>query len=473
MTGSRGPVGWWRRRSLRLRLTAVATTALVLGLVAGAVLLTSVLAGRLAAGIQASANDRARQVAAGYDVAQLQGLPRAAALLPDRGDGVLVQVQDAAGRVVAATPAALRLAPLPVDRSFVADPGSGVPVQLAVVELPGGRVVAAAPATGVAEGARAVGVALVVGVVVLGGVAGLACWTLVGLALRPVEALRRSAAAVHPGQPAPTLPVPAVQDEIGRLAGTLDLMLRRLDRAAERQRRFVADAAHELRSPLAGARAELEVALRAGDDEQWREVASDVLAEVLRLGRLVEDLLVLARVDALGTEPGQQVKRVDLGDAVAAVIARAQAAGARVPVSLVREVAAGRPPQAEVRPDALARCLRNLLDNAIRAAKTRVTVTVRRRGNQALVLVHDDGPGVPPQARERVFERFARLDDARGRDEGGTGLGLPIARELARADGGDVELEPDGPGATFRVSLPLADEPSPARQRGNGSRSGA
>lgn len=440
------------RRSLRLRLTALATAVLVAGLALGGAVLAGVVGRLLSDAVHTSARDRATSVASTYDLALLTRPPGPVQPLPDLGDGVLVQVQDAAGGVRASVPGALDRVLLP-GRSV-----RGVPVRTAVVPLPGGRVVAAAPAASVAQGVRAVVVALVLTLPVLGGAAAAACWVLVGMALRPVERLRVAAAGVLPaprgpvgrGQPQPEL------DEVGRLAATLDDLLARLDAAAARQSAFVADAAHELRSPLASARVQLEVALLGaaaaeGAAQDWRETAEEVLAEVLRLGRLVEDLLALARADARRRDPRPPADPVDLVPLARRLAAQA-GAGGRVSVGVVVEAERLLAP---VPADAVAQVLRNLLDNAVRHAHTRVVVTVRRRGEAAELWVADDGPGVPPEQAERVFERFARLDDARARDAGGSGLGLAIAREQAEAWGGALELAGDGPGARFRVRLPL------------------
>ncbi len=437
-------MSWWRRRSLRFRLTALATAVLAVGLGLGALLFVHVVANSLTGGVDRAARDRAREVAASYDVSELQrqpgGRPQA---LAQRGDGLLVQVVTDAGQVVAASPGAAALPPLQVGPVAV----GGEPLRAVAVGLPGGRVVVASPVRTVTAGVHIVVVALLVGVPLLAGLVAAGCWLLIGSALRPVEQLRRTAAGVTPGQGPVRLSVPGSSDELARLATTLDDMLARLDRASVRQRRFVADAAHELRSPLAAARIELEVALQVGGD--WQAVGADVLVEVLRLGRLVEDLLELARVDDSGVT--RRTGRLDLATLARDAVRRS--GPRRVPVGVVADEVG---PTVQADPDALARVLRNLLDNAVRHAAARVVLTVRRRGEHAELLVRDDGPGVPAAQRDLVFDRFARLDDGRARDEGGTGLGLPIARELARAEGGDVVLLPTGPGATFVVRLPLA-----------------
>ncbi|MCU1693173.1 MAG: histidine kinase, partial [Frankiales bacterium] len=289
-------------------------------------------------------------------------------------------------------------------------------------------VVAAVPLREVLSAFRALRVALAVVVPLVSlGVGGLA-YLLLGRALRPVEDLRRSAEAVTALGGGGTLPVPAT-GELSRLATTLNRMLDRLQAAGERQGTFVADAAHELRSPLAAVRATVEVAVAHPGTYDVADLAGDVQAQVLRLQRLVDDLLQLAGVGAAPL----RLQHVDLR-------------------ALAEEVAAGRAVvhgqgTAQTDPEAVRRVVRNLVDNAARHAATRVDVHVSDRG----VVVEDDGPGVPEADRERVFARFARLDAARARDSGGTGLGLAISRETARALGGDVRLEG---GSRFVLELP-------------------
>jgi signal transduction histidine kinase len=269
-----------------------------------------------------------------------------------------------------------------------------------------------------------------------------------------VEALRRGAEEITGGSRAGRLPVPPSSDEIHRLAVTLNGMLGRLDAARARQRAFVADAAHELRSPLTNIRTELEVAQRLGDRTDWPALADDVLADVERLSRLVDDLLLLARADDADVRaPGRsaQPRPVELG----AVLAEAAARCPSPPVLL-------EPPATPLWTlgvaDDLRRVVGNLLDNAVRHTRTTVRLTARAEGAYHLLSVTDDGPGIPAADRERVFDRFTRLDDARARDAGGSGLGLAIVRELARRHGGTVTLTDAGPGVRAEVRLPATDQ---------------
>jgi signal transduction histidine kinase len=228
-------------------------------------------------------------------------------------------------------------------------------------------------------------------------------------------------------------------------------MLARLERATEAQRRFVADASHELRSPLATIRAAHEIAAAHPSSTDWKAVNEDVLAELDRLERLVDDLLFLARSDELA--PRLQQDDVDLDDLVTAEAGRLRRT---TDLDVVTAVA---PVRVTGDPHELARVLRNLADNAVRYAVERVELRVSCQGDEALVDVIDDGPGIQECDRERVFERFVRLDDSRERRAGGAGLGLAIARDIARAHGGDVAVLPHGPGAHLRVRLPLPAPP--------------
>lgn len=290
------------------------------------------------------------------------------------------------------------------------------------------------------------GVAVPVAVLVLG----LTTWFVVGRALRPVEAMRREADGIDAARLDRRLADPGGGDEIARLARTLNGMLDRLDASARTQRRFVGDASHELRSPLAVIRQHAEVALLHPDRIDGAALAGTVLGEEARLTALVQGLLVLARADegALGV----QAVPVDLDDLVGAEASRLRASGR------VRVDASGVGP-ARVSGDAglLGQVVRNLTDNAARHARSVVSLALVERGRTVELVVDDDGAGIPPADRDRVLERFVRLDEARDRDAGGSGLGLAIVRELVavHAGGLTVSTSPLG-GARFTVTLPAA-----------------
>jgi signal transduction histidine kinase len=239
----------------------------------------------------------------------------------------------------------------------------------------------------------------------------------------------------------------------------MNTMLGRLETASTRQRQFVSDASHEMRSPVAAIRADPEVALAEGDHADWPSVATAVLAEESRLEALLADLLILAAGDEAPPPPDGAT--VDL-----AALARAEAERPHtVPVTVAGDVTATVPGSREQ----LARVVTNLVDNAARHARARVEVTVGRVPGPGeptcwRLAVDDDGPGVPAGDRERVFERFTRLDDARARDAGGAGLGLAVVRSIVGRHRGAAWVE-DGPlgGARFVVELPAAGRvPAPA-----------
>ncbi|MER8225223.1 ATP-binding protein [Streptomyces sp. NPDC094143] len=272
----------------------------------------------------------------------------------------------------------------------------------------------------------------------LGVVAGVT-WLVTRRALRPVEGIRREMAAITRSEDlARRVPEPDTHDEIARLASTTNETLAALETSVERQRRFVADASHELRSPIASLRTQLEVA--AAHPELLD--LDGAVEDTVRLQRLAADLLLLARLDA-GERPNDT--RVDL-----AGLAREEAEG-RAGVTVAAE-----PVEVAGSRGQLGRVLANLLDNAQRHARSGVTVSVRREGDRAVVGVADDGDGVPEADRERIFERFVRLDAARSRDDGGAGLGLAIARDVAVRHGGTLTAG-QGPagGALFELRLPL------------------
>ncbi|WP_405627408.1 HAMP domain-containing histidine kinase [Streptomyces sp. NBC_00016] len=269
-------------------------------------------------------------------------------------------------------------------------------------------------------------------------------WLVTRRALRPVEDIRREMAAITAAaELTRRVPEPDTHDEVARLARTTNETLAALETSVERQRRFVADASHELRSPIASLRTQLEV----GVAHPGLLDVPGAVEDTVRLQRLAADLLLLARLDA-GEGPVAGA-RVD-----PAALAREEAAG-RPEVTVVVEPGEPAPGEVAGSRGQLGRVLANLLDNAHRHARSAVTVTVRRAGGQVVVEVADDGDGVPEADRERIFERFVRLDDARGRDDGGAGLGLAIARDVAVRHGGTLTVRrtPTG-GALFELRLP-------------------
>ncbi|WP_328695547.1 sensor histidine kinase [Streptomyces sp. NBC_00342] len=272
-------------------------------------------------------------------------------------------------------------------------------------------------------------------------------WLVTRRALRPVEDIRREMAAITASEDlSRRVPEPASRDEVARLARTTNETLTALESSVDRQRRFVADASHELRSPIASLRTQLEV---GAAHPELLDVQGAV-ADTVRLQVLAADLLLLARLDA-GERPGNA--RLELGALVREEVS--QRTGDRIPVAVV--VSAPEPGGLEVTGSRgqLARVIGNLLDNAQRHAVSSVTVEVRAERGGAVVVVTDDGAGVPEAERTRIFERFVRLDDARARDDGGAGLGLAIARDVATRHGGRLTVTGAGErGARFELWLP-------------------
>ncbi len=280
-------------------------------------------------------------------------------------------------------------------------------------------------------------------------------WTTTSWALRPVDAIQRRLRTITGEDLSLRVPVPARQDEIGRLARTTNETLDRLERAVSLQRRFTADASHELRTPLATMRTELEVALHYPNRAEWAQVAQGLLADTERLQALTDDLLLLAQLDSADPPPSGLVHLAGLAGDV--VTRAARHAPDRVHLSCT---ATGDP---VVRGDArrLERLLSNLVNNAVRHCRTRVDVEVTARDGLGVLEVRDDGPGVPAEYQGSIFERFTRFDTSRDRGTGGSGLGLAIAREIATAHQGTLVLRSDARagGARFVAEFPLAEFP--------------
>ena len=450
------PATWWRRRSLRARLTSAAVLVIAVAIALSAVLLTVRLRSALVAGVEEAARDRAESVATA--VAAGRGLPAGV------DDDELVQVVTPDGQVLSSSiddppRSSLLQVPARLTADVRTQDGVGLPGELdeldepyRVVTLPARTpdgdvrlVQVALPLDDVQESVDELAAALVVGTPAVVGVLAVLTWLLVGRALRPVEGLRRQAAQIPGTALDRRLDVPASGDELARLAVTFNALLARVEAATARQRQFLADAAHEIRSPLASLRTQLEVAQLHGDAE-WRQELPALLEESQRLSRLVDDLLRLARLDA-GVPLARE--QVDLDEIVLQAARRTRET---TDVAVVTTgVSAGR---IAGDLDALKRVVQNLLDNAVRHAGSTVTVSLTAREHVTLTVT-DDGPGIPEQMRDRVFERFTRLDDARSRDAGGTGLGLAIVRDIVTQHGGSVRVEDGRPGARLVVELPL------------------
>jgi len=461
-----GP-GWWRARlgSVRGRATVAAVVVVGLAMALGAAVLVAVLRDTLTREVRAAARLRGEDVAA----VLASGAPGRGPLAVDDDEELLIQVLDEGGRVVGASANATGLPPVarlrpgestPVrlrEAAPVEEDGSFLAVATGAATPQGPRTVVVVRSTeAVTEAAAAVTGLLAVGLPLLLVVVAATTWSLVGRALAPVEAIRAEVDAISAVALHRRVPDPPADDEIGRLARTMNRMLARLEQAQTRQRRLVADASHELRSPVATIRQHAEVALAHPDRTTTGELAGTVLAEDLRLQRLTEDLLLLTRADEHSLAPRR--RPVDLDDLVFEEARRLREAGAlRVDTTAV---SAGR---VEGDPAGLRRMLRNLGDNAARHASGRLAFSVTERDGAVLFGVDDDGPGIPEKDRQRVFERFVRLDDARARDDGGSGLGLAIVAELVAAHGGTVAIASSPLGGTrVEVTLPHLPDPGDA-----------
>jgi signal transduction histidine kinase len=327
------------------------------------------------------------------------------------------------------------------------------PFVVVVVDDDGVSAVVGVNIDDVVEARAAVARTLFVGVPLLLVVVGLVTWWIAGRALRPVEDIRAEVARISAVDLARRVPEPATDDEIARLAATMNAMLARLEAAQERQRRFVSDASHELRSPVASIRQHAEVAAAHPGEASVQELARTVLAEGARLVDMFTDLLLLARLDEGAAGPTAEV---DLDDLVLAEAARLRDGGA-----LEVDTTAVAPARITGHEAQLARLVRNLAANAGQHADRRVAFALRADDGAARLVVEDDGPGIPAPARDDVFDRFVRLDSARSRAAGGSGLGLAIVREVAAQHGGVAKID-DGSLGGARVSVELRSaRPSP------------
>jgi signal transduction histidine kinase len=434
------------RLSLRVRITVVATAVVAVALLVGALLFGVVLRAALVDGAAVSASAYAHDIAARVDAGGARSLgeedpdDRFFRVLDDDG-AVVAASEDAAGLVGASGRAG-------DDHGTVSFDGTDF--VLAVADTDDGVVVAGQSLDDVDETLATVVGLLLVAVPLVVVLVATTTWMVVARALRPVERMRREVDEVTASRLDRRVAVTGAADEIGRLATTMNRMLDRLDESQSVQRRFVSDASHELRSPLASLRQFAEVARAHPDRVDAADLTEAILDEGSRLERLVDGMLTLARADE-GALPLQR-RDVDLDDLVLGEVHRLRAA-----TGLTVDAAAVGPARVLGDPGLLSGLVRNLVDNAARHAAAAVRVELEDAGSEVLLAVEDDGDGVPEGDRERVFDRFVRLDDARARESGGSGLGLAIVREIVRAHDGAVEVTAAGlGGARFEVRLPAA-----------------
>ncbi|RFS87149.1 HAMP domain-containing protein [Actinomadura spongiicola] len=443
-----------RPRSIRARDTIIAAViaALVLGITAVGVDVT--VRTVVKADLMQNTQVPGRRISAAVRDGSLEGQ------IPDGTRGrVLVQVVEPGGRVTNATPAAASLPP--VSRLW---PSSNVRIrdytecrgawpirECSVIEA---IRVTTAPESVVVYSAERLPSYLVNGllemilalaVLLLTCLVAWITWRVVGRTLGPVEAIRVQLAVISATDLSRRVPEPLREDEIGQLARTANATLDRLERAVARQRQFASDASHELRTPITALRANLEDASMHPEDNDLHAVVESALRDTDRLEAIITDLLLLARI---GTGGMLALEPIDLSELASTEIRR-RSFNRKINTQLYRHVMVR-----GVRVQ-LARLLGNLLDNAERYADSTITLEVTRKNGHAVLTVTDDGVGIAPADRERVFERFTRLDTARSRHAGGTGLGLAIAREVAQAHGGTLRVEDHPHGARFALRLPL------------------
>ncbi|GAA3242494.1 sensor histidine kinase [Actinocorallia longicatena] len=434
-------------RSIRVRDTLIA--ALLSGLVFGALGLGA--SALITSSVKSATFDKAQKAARRVSADLRAGVLRDP--IPVDRDARLIQVVDARGDVIMSSGPVRGRSPMSALRP------SAIERVVDVIECPapdGGCYAVEAIRTTADTQAPIVLTAVPLPTLVMGWslsliVAGIvlalialtawATWLMVGRTLGPIEAIRAQLSEISATDLSRRVPQPRGEDEIAQLARTANQTLDRLERAVSRQRQFASDASHELRTPIAGLRASLEEAALYPDDIDVAATVEDALRDTDRLEAIVTDLLLLARLGTVGAAR----EDLDLGE-----LARAEQ---RADVTVAAEdgvIVNGVRMQ-------VVRVLANLLDNAERYGGPPVAVHVRRDGRDALLTVTDEGPGIPEADRERIFERFTRLDTARSRGAGGTGLGLAIARDVALAHGGTLIVEESPAGARFALRLPLAD----------------
>ena len=445
--------------TVRARTTAAAVLVVAVVLILAAVALVLSLRGVLVREVHAAVEQQAAQA-----VEQLESGAAPAAVAARGGEEAFNQVLDEDGDVVAADDVVLGQPPVAVlepgetrqasvpfddDDDFLVTAASAETTDGAVIVLSARSLDRVGESTSALTGLLAVGLPLVLVVLAL------VTWRIVGRALAPVDAVRREVEEISAAELHRRVPEPDGADEIARLAATMNRMLERLERAQNQQRRFVSDASHELRSPITVIRQHAEVALAHPDRMPASDLATTVRAESMRLQLMVDDLLLLARADE-GTLT-LQPHPIDLDDLVFD-----EAKRLRSLTDLHVDTAGVSGGRIDADPAAIRRVLRNLTDNAARHARGTVALRLAQTNGRVVLDVDDDGPGIATDDRERVLDRFVRLDDARTRDAGGAGLGLAIAAELVAAHGGDIAIDASPAGGTrVRLRFSAADDPEP------------
>ncbi|WP_328856560.1 ATP-binding protein [Williamsia herbipolensis] len=444
---------------VRVRLTVVATVLLAVALACAAAIMLSVLHNSLLNSADAAAAARATQIAATVRTESLQGID-SETVAPSK-DLDIIQVLDAAGRVRASSPSGRGgqvVDPVAVgahetiDGAQIEGRGDEFRTTVVGVDSPAGPLTIA---VGAAEGpindvviTVAILFCAVFPIILL--VLAFASYLFVGRVLRPVEGIRAQVAEMSSKDLSARVPESGAGDEISTLARTMNAMLDRLQLAREQQLRFVGDASHELRSPLMSIYGLLDLARTTGRPLDLATIDSIMLPEVSRLQAMVDDLLLLAKADERGIP--LVMGDVDLDDIVAEAAHRTDTLS---PITIRARVT---PIRVSGDREKLSRAVRNVVDNAVRHAHSAVTMTMATTGDgMGQIVVSDDGPGIPAAERERIFDRFVRLDADRERSAGGSGLGLAIVSEIVRAHAGTVRAgEAPGGGAAITISVPTS-----------------
>lgn len=452
---------------IKLRATLTATGIVALALILGGIALVALSYTLTMGNLRDTALARANDV-----VALTKAGPLPSTLTNTGQGGSLLQVIGPAGDVLAAsanitgndpvlaTPPTTRTTSTQTRTDLsVGGTGEAFLVVSEPVSLPAGPgwVYVASSIALVNNTIATITTVFLAGLPVILAVVAISTWTAMARALNPVERIRERAAAIGSSgldELDQRVPVPGTGDEIARLATTMNQMLARLQEAAGRQRRFIGDASHELRSPLTALRTQVDVALAHPAATDPAQVYQRIQHQAQRMGVLIDDLLFLARSDE-SAHP-ETCETVDLDELVLTEAHRLNAAAG--PTTTVAGLSAARINGSS---RDLTRLLQNLTNNAATYATSTVTVALTTNGQDAVLTVTDDGPGIPPTERERIFERFVRLDPSRARNGHGTGtgLGLSIARRIARTHGGDIlasDRADNLPGACFTVHLPLS-----------------
>ena len=447
------------RPTVRSRLTAAATAVMVLMLVVASIMIVTIQRTSMISGVDETLRQRADN---------LEPVDPEARELPTEGDAEdsFAQLLDARGAVVGSS---ANVVGVPAVTSVRPQPPGGARLTTVDVDRPDGQFrvyVRALPPRGtgrylvvaknlddVRENVQVLIITLAIATPIIGLLLAALAWWVIGRTLRPVQAIRTEVEDIQGDQLHRRVPVPDTDDEIAELARTMNDMLGRLESSTLRQQQFVDDASHELRTPLTRMITDLDVSLAHPDQEPSAETMQRLRGEATELHQLLHDLLYLAR--SSHTPPTAQ--EVDLDDVALSVAKEVRARSAvdvdTTGVRAARVSGDGR---------AIARAVSNLLDNAVRHARSRVAISTDALDGVCRVVVDDDGTGIAAADRQRVFERFTRLDEARTRGAGGAGLGLAIVSDIAARHGGTVEVtDATLGGARLILAFPATEDPHP------------